>query len=677
MKNKTSIGTIMAVFLTAAVMIPTLVITTSSYVQTKNLLISRNNISKKSATNVLITSKQNLQASVEQEIKNLAYLPIFKSKFNNKDINLELKAVKSGNSDIKKIFFVNSANAKKVLDTSWYKGSIKNSGSIYWTSPYKDSAGDYIATASIAIRNNEGQSGVLAIDTSYTGIQNTAMGIKVGRTGNVTLISRAGRVVATNDVGKNDGLQLGQSIDKTEIYKRIKNSKKLRGTIFIKGSNRIDAVYFDKTTFDSSTWVFSKVRKTDLDKELNSLIINTIWVIVITLAIVVLFSLLASKMMGILVKQFSEYFVKAGQGEFMIIKDKTTGKQSLMNKCAHKILKPNKKGNEIGRVTALYNKMIISISELISQVKKEARIVAEKSNLLMELGEQTTKATEEVVQTITGIAEVIGVQAQETESSVAKLQQLSQITDGLNGNVEQMTKESKEAAKLNKDNIRLSQDVEQNWHTELANMENLNQTVGSLDGNIQNINKIISVINGVSHQTNLLALNASIEAASVGEKGKGFAVVATEIRKLSEKTKKSTKEIEDIIREITRQSSDMVSQTAASIAGGQRQTKLIGDAIDSSQKVFKKSSKLLEKISEVEEYSKKIKEVQKDVLEKLEGVASSTEENAAGTEEVSANSEEVLATMIEFTRNIGDLREASEVLERGTGKFKTINQEEN
>lgn len=677
MKNKTSIGTIMAVFLTAAVMIPTLVITTSSYVQTKNLLISRNNISKKSATNVLITSKQNLQASVEQEIKNLAYLPIFKSKFNNKDINLELKAVKSGNSDIKKIFFVNSANAKKVLDTSWYKGSIKNSGSIYWTSPYKDSAGDYIATASIAIRNNEGQSGVLAIDTSYTGIQNTAMGIKVGRTGNVTLISRAGRVVATNDVGKNDGLQLGQSIDKTEIYKRIKNSKKLRGTIFIKGSNRIDAVYFDKTTFDSSTWVFSKVRKTDLDKELNSLIINTIWVIVITLVIVVLFSLLASKMMGILVKQFSEYFVKAGQGEFMIIKDKTTGKQSLMNKCAHKILKPNKKGNEIGRVTALYNKMIISISELISQVKKEARIVAEKSNLLMELGEQTTKATEEVVQTITGIAEVIGVQAQETESSVAKLQQLSQITDGLNGNVEQMTKESKEAAKLNKDNIRLSQDVEQNWHTELANMENLNQTVGSLDGNIQNINKIISVINGVSHQTNLLALNASIEAASVGEKGKGFAVVATEIRKLSEKTKKSTKEIEDIIREITRQSSDMVSQTAASIAGGQRQTKLIGDAIDSSQKVFKKSSKLLEKISEVEEYSKKIKEVQKDVLEKLEGVASSTEENAAGTEEVSANSEEVLATMIEFTRNIGDLREASEVLERGTGKFKTINQEEN
>lgn len=677
MKNKTSIGTIMAVFLTAAVMIPTLVITTSSYVQTKNLLISRNNISKKSATNVLITSKQNLQASVEQEIKNLAYLPIFKSKFNNKDINLELKAVKSGNSDIKKIFFVNSANAKKVLDTSWYKGSIKNSGSIYWTSPYKDSAGDYIATASIAIRNNEGQSGVLAIDTSYTGIQNTAMGIKVGRTGNVTLISRAGRVVATNDVGKNDGLQLGQSIDKTEIYKRIKNSKKLRGTIFIKGSNRIDAVYFDKTTFDSSTWVFSKVRKTDLDKELNSLIINTIWVIVITLAIVVLFSLLASKMMGILVKQFSEYFVKVGQGEFMIIKDKTTGKQSLMNKCAHKILKPNKKGNEIGRVTALYNKMIISISELISQVKKEARIVAEKSNLLMELGEQTTKATEEVVQTITGIAEVIGVQAQETESSVAKLQQLSQITDGLNGNVEQMTKESKEAAKLNRDNIRLSQDVEQNWHTELANMENLNQTVGSLDGNIQNINKIISVINGVSHQTNLLALNASIEAASVGEKGKGFAVVATEIRKLSEKTKKSTKEIEDIIREITRQSSDMVSQTAASIAGGQRQTKLIGDAIDSSQKVFKKSSKLLEKISEVEEYSKKIKEVQKDVLEKLEGVASSTEENAAGTEEVSANSEEVLATMIEFTRNIGDLREASEVLERGTGKFKTINQEEN
>ena len=671
-KNKASIGTIMAVILVIAVMIPTVLTTTSSYIQTKNLLISRNDISKKSATNILITSKQTLQAKVEQELKNLAYLQIFKSKFNSGNINHTLKAIKGGNGDIKKITFASSKSNKSVLNKEWYKGGLANSGSIYWTSPYKDSAGDYIATASIAIHNNEGQVGVLAMDTSYTGIQNTAMGIKVGRTGSATLISNSGRVVATNDISKNDGLQLGQNIDKTELYKRIKESKKLRGTIAVKGSNKIDEVYFDKTTFDSSTWAFSKVGKTDLNKELHSLITTAIWVITITLIIVVMFSLLASKMMSLLVKQFSGYFIKAGHGELTVIEDKPNKTAKWLDKIAHRILRPDEKGNEIGRITALYNKMIISISKLINQVKEETRIVAEKSNLLMELGDQTNKATEEVAQTITGIAEVTGVQAQDTENSVTKLQKLSHITNGLSGNVEQMTSASKEAAKLNKDNIRITTNVEQNWKDELKKMENLNQTVGGLDRNIQNINKIINVINGVSHQTNLLALNASIEAASVGEEGKGFAVVATEIRKLSEKTKNSTKEIEEIIQEITKQSADMVNQTAISVAGGQKQTALIENAIDSSQEVFKKSSKLLEKIVEVEQYSKKIKEVQKDVLEKLEGVASSTEENAAGTEEVSANSEEVLATMTEFTRNITDLKEVSEVLERGTERFKTV-----
>ncbi|EJF01286.1 methyl-accepting chemotaxis sensory transducer [Liquorilactobacillus mali KCTC 3596 = DSM 20444] len=672
MKNKTSIGTIMAAVLIVAVMIPALVITTSSYIQTKNLLISRNDISKKSATNVLITSKQNLQAKVEQELKNLAYLQIFKSKFNDENINHTLKAIKSGNGDIKKITFASSKSSKSILNKGWYKGGLKNSGGIYWTAPYKDSEGDYIATASISIHNNEGQSGVLAMDTSYTGIQNTAMGIKVGRTGSATLISNSGRVVATNDISKSDGLQLGQNINKTELYKKIKQSKKMRGTLSIKGSNKIDEIYFDKVTSDSSTWVFSKVGKADLNKELNSLIMTAIWVIAITLVIVVIFSLIVSKMMSILVKQLSEYFIKAGRGELTIISTKAAKNSSWLNRIVHRILKPNEKGNEISRITALYNKMITSISELIDQVKEETRIVAQKSSLLMGLGNQTNKATEEVAQTITGIAEVTGVQAQETENSVTKLQKLSHITNGLSGNVEQMTKDSKEAAKLNEDNIKVSKDVEQNWKNELDKMEKLNQTVDSLDENIQNINKIISVINGVSHQTNLLALNASIEAASVGEEGKGFAVVATEIRKLSEKTKNSTKEIEEIIQKITKQSADMVSQTAASVAGGQKQTELIENAIDSSQEVFKKSSKLLGKIIEVEEYSKKIKEVQKDVLEKLEGVASSTEENAAGTEEVSANSEEVLATMVEFTRNIADLKEVSEVLEHGTEKFKTV-----
>jgi PAS domain S-box-containing protein len=79
-------------------------------------------------------------------------------------------------------------------------------------------------------------------------------------------------------------------------------------------------------------------------------------------------------------------------------------------------------------------------------------------------------------------------------------------------------------------------------------IELMNSSMAKINESSQKMLGIIQIINTIAEQTNLLALNASIEAARAGEAGLGFSVVASEISKLAEKSAKSTKNIQELVR---------------------------------------------------------------------------------------------------------------------------------
>jgi methyl-accepting chemotaxis protein len=86
------------------------------------------------------------------------------------------------------------------------------------------------------------------------------------------------------------------------------------------------------------------------------------------------------------------------------------------------------------------------------------------------------------------------------------------------------------------------------------------ESMARLDGAVEKIATTAAAIDEIAQMTSLLAINAAIEAARAGEFGAGFAAVAAEVRSLSQKTARLTRDIGDHLQQI-RQADAEVGET--------------------------------------------------------------------------------------------------------------------
>ena len=151
----------------------------------------------------------------------------------------------------------------------------------------------------------------------------------------------------------------------------------------------------------------------------------------------------------------------------------------------------------------------------------------------------------------------------------------------------------------------------------------------------RSLGALVQLIRNISAQTNLLALNAAIEAARAGEAGRGFAVVADEVRKLAERTTKSTQEITQMVASVQESSDaavDSMSRATEQMEGGVEMAKQAGEAIDQIQE---RSGAVTQVVKEIASSLAEQSSASHSISIQVENVARMTDVNSHAIEEIS------------------------------------------
>ena len=181
--------------------------------------------------------------------------------------------------------------------------------------------------------------------------------------------------------------------------------------------------------------------------------------------------------------------------------------------------------------------------------------------------------------------------------------------------------------------------------------ENIHETekrIKRLGERSQEISRAVNLINSISERTHILALNASMHAASAGEAGRGFAVVADEVQRLAENARDATSQIATLVSNIQVETADTVGTMNKVITQVVEGSKLAEEAGMQMERTKDSTEELVDSVRQIARSSVD----QARISNELQGRANQIKESTKKTSEQLLEQNVQTTRLVEFAKSL-------------------------